>query len=280
MTICLATLARDNAHCLPRLFNSVHDHVDTMLVVDTGSTDGTQDIARAHGAEVLEQPWVNFGHNRTELLRLARDRGDYILQMDADYELVVHAPLPELIDPCYFLTVDAGSFTHQMPHLLSSDVDWRYVGACHEYLTPTEREWLGEWSVIHHADGDPIGRAGRGYRELLLEALAADPTDARSCFYLAKTLRDEGEIELAIAYYRLRAAMGGWEEEAWYAAFEAARLSCDFDELLAVHRRRPERYEPLYALAQLATVLADQTPHPEGEQLFVHDRADTFIRPC
>lgn len=280
MTICLAMLARDDAGRIGRALESAQAVCDDMLVIDTGSKDNTAEVAASYGAEVVFREWRDAGHNRTELVTLARRSADYVLTLDSDDELVVHADMPTLDAPCYSLTVTMAEtkMRYSFPKLLRGDVDWRYVGRAHEYLEPTDgHEHLPALSVIHHHDRADTNTKLAEVRHQLQAALADDPSDARSCFYLAQTCRDMGDTPAAISYYKLRAAMGGWEEEGWYAAFEAARLARDADALLAAHRRRPARHEPLYALAQLATVLADETPDPADERLFVHSRDDSFI---
>jgi len=59
---------------------------DQIIVVDSGSTDGTQALARAMGAEVHEYPdWQGFGVQRNRLLEHVR--GEYIFFLDADEEI-------------------------------------------------------------------------------------------------------------------------------------------------------------------------------------------------
>jgi len=62
---------------------SVKDAVDEIIIVDTGSTDNTREIARKMGAKVFEFPWTNdFSAARNESIR--RATGHYILWLDAD----------------------------------------------------------------------------------------------------------------------------------------------------------------------------------------------------
>jgi len=52
MTLALVTIALNEAACIQRMLQSVESIVDEMIVVDTGSTDETVEIARAVGASV------------------------------------------------------------------------------------------------------------------------------------------------------------------------------------------------------------------------------------
>ena len=55
---------------------------DELLVVDSGSTDATLDIAKRHGARVLHQPWLGFGKQKNYAVTQARHR--WVLCLDAD----------------------------------------------------------------------------------------------------------------------------------------------------------------------------------------------------
>jgi tetratricopeptide (TPR) repeat protein len=86
-------IVKDEASNLPRCLNSVKAIATEMIVVDTGSTDRTPQIARALGAEVYHCQWThNFSAARNESLKYATE--DWILVLDADEEL-----RPEVI-PC------------------------------------------------------------------------------------------------------------------------------------------------------------------------------------
>ena len=88
-------IVKDEAGVIERCLASVKPFVTHWAIVDTGSTDGTQDIIRRCMADVPgalhERPWRDFGHNRSEALDLARAQGGgYVLVMDADN--IFHAP--------------------------------------------------------------------------------------------------------------------------------------------------------------------------------------------
>src|SRR5690349_14287434 len=87
-TICLCMIVRDEADVLAAGLRSALPLIDTWVICDTGSTDGTQaliaqELASLPG-ELHEHEWVDFGHNRTRLMELARGKADYLLLLDAD----------------------------------------------------------------------------------------------------------------------------------------------------------------------------------------------------
>jgi len=81
--ICLTMIARNESRCLARCLNSAAPFVDEMLVVDTGSTDDTREIAIACGARVADFPWRDdFSAARN--YALAQTQADWRLVLDAD----------------------------------------------------------------------------------------------------------------------------------------------------------------------------------------------------
>lgn len=280
-TVGLAMIVRDNEAILGRAIGSALEHIDHLTVVDTGSTDGT--MALVHEAlelipgELHEREWKFSGHNRTELLKLARGKADYLLLIDADHELKVEGQPETLTAPAYMLRESQNGLTWRMPRLVRGDREWVYAGVAHEYLTDTDgRENLDAWWLIHHGDGRSSEQKLTAALVELEGSFAADPSDSRTVFYLAQTHRQLGNVDKAIFYYRLRCEMGGWDEENYYARYQlgcllASNVSFEqgADELLQAWRERPRRIESLRALANSANAVADQAATPD-DVLFVH----------
>src|SRR4051794_3114791 len=63
-TVCLSMIVKNEAHVIRRCLDSVRSLIDYWIIVDTGSTDGTQDVIRAAMADrpgrLVERPWVDF----------------------------------------------------------------------------------------------------------------------------------------------------------------------------------------------------------------------------
>jgi tetratricopeptide (TPR) repeat protein len=82
--VSLCIIAKNEEHRLAKCLSSVADLVDEIVVVDTGSTDGTRQIAAQHGAQVVDFPWCDdFAAARNESIRHAT--GEWILWLDCDH---------------------------------------------------------------------------------------------------------------------------------------------------------------------------------------------------
>ena len=80
-TVSACIIARNEAERLPACLASVA-FCDEILVIDSGSTDGTPELAEAAGARVVHEPWKGFGGQRNVAIDHAR--GDWVLEVDAD----------------------------------------------------------------------------------------------------------------------------------------------------------------------------------------------------
>ena len=82
-TLSLCMIVKNEERNLVKCLKSVRDIVDEMIIVDTGSTDKTNDIAKVFGAKVFDFPWMgDFSAARNHSLQQAA--GDWILILDAD----------------------------------------------------------------------------------------------------------------------------------------------------------------------------------------------------
>ncbi|MFJ9902550.1 glycosyltransferase [Streptomyces sp. NPDC101152] len=267
-SICLCMIVKNEADVIERCLASVRDLVHTWVISDTGSTDGTQRLIRRAldgiPGELHEEPWVDFGHNRTLNIRHARGKADYLLLLDADHVLRQEGPLPRLTADAYTIRHE-GTTEYRIRRLVRGDIAWRYEGVTHEHLTADHdatEEKLGALVVEDHADGgsrhDKFERDAR----LLGAEMKRDPGNTRTVFYLAQTMRDMGNTAEAIRLYEHRAAMGGWAEEVYYSLLQVGVLHADsgdwpagMDALTRAWESRPQRLEACYELASRLRVM-------------------------
>ncbi|MGI4854284.1 MAG: tetratricopeptide repeat-containing glycosyltransferase [Janthinobacterium lividum] len=309
-TIALCMIVKNEQHVLRRCLQSVLHRIDHWVVVDTGSTDGTQDLVRdvlggIPGA-LIEQPWKNFGHNRSQAVSLARGCADYLLTLDADEYLQAEPGFqwPHLTHDAYDFVVDSGGTTYSRIQLVRSSLPWRYEGVLHEYITCDgvhRQARMPGIRTVRLLEG-ARSRNPETYRNdarILEEALQLEPTNARNTFYLAQSYRDAHEPALAMEWYRRRVAMGGFAEEVWFSLYEGARLleatGADWEQVehayLEAYAARRIRAEPLYRVGmhyqlrkeyEVACVFlqpALQIPFPATDLLFVEADVYRFLLP-
>ena len=68
---------------LPRTLDSIKSVVDELIIIDTGSTDGTIDIAKSYGAKIIETTW-NDDFSTPRNMAIDAANGDWIIFLDAD----------------------------------------------------------------------------------------------------------------------------------------------------------------------------------------------------
>jgi glycosyltransferase involved in cell wall biosynthesis len=276
--ICLAMIVKNEIHNMRRCLESVKDIISYWVICDTGSTDGTQQFIKDLmtewniPGELHERPWVDFAHNRTESMKLAKDKADYTLVMDADDYLVVHdkAAFKNLKLDQYHLNINHGGLSYYRTQLVSNLFDWKYVGVLHEYMEgPADVKMMPPVvmnGVTLMASASDVRNGFSGKKKyisdaLILEkALLADDLSeglkVRYTFYQAQSYRDAGANERALIAYEERVALGGWAEEVYYSMYMIARLKVllkydqteIIDAFLKAWEYRPSRADALFDL--------------------------------
>ncbi len=148
LTACL--IVKNEEKHLERCLSSVKGHVDEIVVVDTGSTDRTVEIAQTFGAKVAQTEWTDdFSAARNLSLDLAS--GDWALWIDADEEVAPESwgPIREaLIRPHFggffvrmvnFMDEEgtANTYTHAPVRIFQLRPEVRFTGRVHEQITPS-----------------------------------------------------------------------------------------------------------------------------------------------
>jgi tetratricopeptide (TPR) repeat protein len=216
-------IVKNEAAYLPGCLDSLSDRVDEIVIVDTGSTDGTVAIASRGGALVLSHPWDgDFSAARNA--GLERARGDWILYIDADERL--EAPGQGSIG--HFLpsrgacavrlrfqpSVDATDYTEL--RLWRNDPRIRFKEVMHERVVESVRQVCASdgSSVANVLDirlchlgyeGDQNHKHSRNL-PLLRKALELNPERVYCWYHLGITLAAIGEEEEAVDC--LRQAVG------------------------------------------------------------------------
>lgn len=213
-----AMIVRDEESFLPACLASLRDVVDEIVVVDTGSTDRTMEIARDAGARVSSYPWGgDFAAARN--VALDRAAGQWILYIDADERVVGGAPQgfreqlrqEDLIALTVRFRPSAGSTRYRESRLFRNDRRIRFRGVIHESHVPAIREALAggegragssDLAIDHIGYDGPLDHKHRRNLPLLEARVASDPTHVYSWVHLGYTLEGLGRSDEAEAAWR------------------------------------------------------------------------------
>ena len=237
MRVCLSMIVKNEAHVIERCLRSVKPYIHAWAISDTGSSDGTQEIIRRFMAdlpgELIERPWQDFATNRNEALDLAQNYGDYALIIDADEVLDADAGFawPPLQAPACTLELVYNELRYRRVALPRLNLDWTWRGVLHEALVSqhaAQAQFLPGLRIRVFSDGarsqqSQVEKFTRD-AQVLRQALAKEPDNARYAFYLAQSLRDAGQLQESIEAYERRVAMGGWAEEVYISKLQVAVL--------------------------------------------------------
>lgn len=153
-TLSLCMITKNEEAVLERALKSAHDIVDEIIIVDTGSTDKTVEIAKSFGAKVFFTEWTDdFSAARNESLKHAT--GQWVLVMDADECIPdeVKTNLRVLLPPTnkpitYMISITnfmrsndpTNTVEHYMVRLFRRLPEVRFFGVIHEQVYPTSGE--------------------------------------------------------------------------------------------------------------------------------------------
>ncbi|MCP4962360.1 MAG: glycosyltransferase [Actinomycetia bacterium] len=225
ITVSAALIVKNEANHLPDCLASLDGIVDEIIVVDTGSSDTSRELAVAAGAVLDEIVWPeDFAAARNHALE--RCTGDWILYIDADERLRpidpdrLRSALSGRSDIGATLNLHArtGHDAYRELRLFRNHPQIRFRGVIHETIWPgIEALMLSEGSTIAETEAvlDHVGYDGPQEHKhprnlpLLRKALAQDPDHVYCWWHLGATLVEMGEIEAGRdAWYESVAALG------------------------------------------------------------------------
>jgi len=227
--VSLTMIVRNEGHNLPHCLKSVSGIFDEIVIVDTGSTDNTKDIAVSFGATVIDFAWIDdFAAARNVALDNAT--GDYVLWLDADdviesaerekLEILLKQLNPYSNDAyvlrCVCDTSDGGKLVVDQPRLFPRREGVRWERRIHEVINAAlDRAGIAiKWTDIivrHSGYANPIIHEQKRQRNLVLlhRELAEHPNDPFIYYYLGTLAFERKQWQEALGYYILSLAKWG-----------------------------------------------------------------------
>lgn len=205
-TLSLCMIVKNEERFLSGCLQSVQGLVHDVVVVDTGSTDRTPEIARSFGAAVYHHPWENdFSRHRNQSIQYAK--GDWILWLDADEAIEpgagekirdawgcdgVDSLLVTMV--CYFGNRTRESWNNALK-LFKNHVGIHFEGAVHNQVVGVQNTTFCPVRVYHYGydlDQQAVKRKFERTGTLLMKAIQEEPDNFRH------------HHDLAVAYASMR----------------------------------------------------------------------------
>lgn len=235
-TIALGMIARNEERDIPKAMRTFGAAVDSGVLIDTGSTDATLEVASAAFPHTLwhevytgastrddDGTWKlqDFSKARNRFVeRIEADHAaDWLVWADADDELLSPEALRRAkydwsadVFGCWIQSGGSTWITHRM---WRTGLGIRFRGRCHEYpVIDGKRLGMHEDVLILHDAAPGAGEDSNARNLRMLTAEWADEPSPRTAFYLANTHRDAGRWDEAIAWYGRRIDFGeGFRDE-------------------------------------------------------------------
>lgn len=216
----LVMIVRDEAKSIRSVLEAAKPWVDRWTVLDTGSTDGTQDIVRDTMGDLpghlFEETFVDFATSRNRALYFDQAMSyppsnltfedlpcapEFALMLSGDEFLLDGDALRKHLEnhrdssvDLHFVKVVVDGVSSYQPRVFRTGSDWRYEGVVHETpynrVDPSAPIAFVEGAEISHVVSDPERRYQNIYEKhipLLRQALEKSPNDERSLIFLSQS---------------------------------------------------------------------------------------------
>ncbi|MCX7884944.1 MAG: glycosyltransferase [Caloramator sp.] len=224
MSISLCMIVKNEEENIKRCLESIYDIVDEIIIVDTGSTDRTIDIAKEYNAKIYNFQWnENFSDARNLSLEMAS--GDWILIMDADDEFeredkdkLINLTKNENVNAYFLQTLSYVGENKGLDiimnlniRLIRNKMGYRFNGAIHEQIKPgdidkdrkdaikVEDVRFYHYGYLNKTVKDKDKR--KRNMEIIEKELKKDPNNSFMYFNMGCEYYAMGDYKKALEYY-------------------------------------------------------------------------------
>ena len=272
-TICLNMIVKNESKIIKDKLEKLCKKVqfDYWVISDTGSTDNTIQIIQDFfkdlniPGELFEDPWQNFGYNRTKAIEEAFQKTDYLLIFDADDEIIGDFQLPHDFGKydSYHVYFGSENFKYLRLPIVNNRKKWRYVGVLHEVISEVDK---GQTSST--IEGNYYFESGRSSSrnenpnkyyddaQILEKAFVDELNDPngdqglahRYAFYCGQSYKDSGHkyVDNAIEWYKKVLTLNNWAQEKYVSCLTLGDLykSKDDSENACFYWLKTIEYDP------------------------------------
>jgi glycosyltransferase involved in cell wall biosynthesis len=263
-TISLTIIVRDSEKTIFNCLNTFYPCADEIVIVDTGSTDQTIQIAKKFTDKIYYFDWINdFSAARN--YSFEKCTGDFIVWVDSD-DFIEESDARKIrtlnfenndIFLCqHMLCLDefqqpAGIIVRERIIRRSLGLRWREP--VHEYLPIVEHKTcitdIKTWHIQQH-------NSSERNLKIIERAITADPSNSRNIYYYGVELTEANHIDAGIVQLEHFIKIGGFWEDIFNAHYRLAKIFMSIDEkkfkfhLFESLKMEERRAEPYYLMAQ------------------------------
>lgn len=265
--LALNFICKNESHVIERMLNSVKSITDLIVVNDTGSTDGTQELIKKFGLEnniptyVFERTFDDFEKSRNFAMQKLRDvvrdlhwdsEKTHGYWIDCDENLIIKDNFDknQFINDLYMMNVYIGQMKYTRNTFFKVSKPFRWYGPIHEFIVCDDKNitsGLAE-NILVNVQMDGASWQGKTSEKYLDHAhkletyINNDRSDPRWIFYTAQSYHDSASIQdnkdeneerlrRSLRYYRERTERtDGYPEEIYYAHFRIGTIMRNLEE--------------------------------------------------
>jgi len=259
--LALNFICKDEAHVIGKMLESCKTITDLIVVNDTGSTDGTQDIIRKFGEDnniptyVFERPFDDFEKSRNHAIQKLKDvvaelgwdaNKVHGYWFDCDETLVIDSKFnkDQFVNDLYMINTFIGQMKYTRNTFFRVSKPFKWYGPIHEFIVCDDQNITSGLAENIHVDVKMTGASWQGdiptkYKNhafVLEKYIDANRQDPRWIFYTAQSYHDsasmpdnreenEERLRRAMKYYKERVnRTDGYAEEIYYSQFRIGTI--------------------------------------------------------
>ena len=265
--LALNFICKDESHVIGKMLESAKNIVDLIVVNDTGSTDGTQDIIKKFGEDnniptyVFERAFDDFEKSRNHAMQKLRDVVGELgwdptkvhgFWFDCDETLIIDPKFDksQFKNDLYMINTYIGQMKYTRNTFFKVSKPFRWYGPIHEFIVCDEQNISSGLAENIHVDVKMTGASWQGdiptkYKNhafVLEKYIDVNRQDPRWIFYTAQSYNDsasipdnkeenEERLRRALKYYRERVSRpDGYAEEIYYSQYRIGTIMRTLEE--------------------------------------------------
>jgi len=269
----LVMIVKNGSEPLKNTLLAIKDYIDNWTILDTGSTDGSQDcireILRDIPGNLYEEPFIDFEVSRNRSLELAGANCEYNIILDDSYILHGGTKLREFLknnteNDAFSLIIQDDNSLYESIRITRTSKNLRFKYKVHEMIISKNHLLITDNDIFIQDVSDNKHKVRSTERhnrdiEVLLQEHKKYPKDTRIIFYIANTYLALERYDDAMVFYnkRVKLAKKDNEHEVYMALYRIGMLydhKKDWNNAekyyMKAYNMRPFRAEPIYQIAK------------------------------